>query len=61
MLSRYACNMLQDNHSYPVVMAAGGIQELIYINGNYFDNLYNDVSDKVDYITIFYGHTPGTI
>lgn len=44
---------LKDGHTYPVCMADGSTQELYHMQGRFFDDNANDVSDKVSYRTIW--------
>lgn len=52
-------NLLLNYHSYPVIMETGGIKELTYYNGRYFDSNMKDVSNQVSYkiIVDFKTHT----
>lgn len=40
-------------HTYPMVMEAGGIQELMYYNGKYFNKELTDVTHLVSFIWIY--------
>lgn len=54
MKYRYLTSRVSKNyHTYPVVMEAGGIQELMYYNGKFFDKTLTDVTHLVSFIWIY--------